>query len=128
MKPGQLLTLVGPGQVQRAARRKHALQFVMVEVDNLRQLAALLRFSSADVDAILLDNMSLPLLRQAVALRDQMAPRVQLEASGGVTLRTVAAIAQTGVDFVSVGAITHSAPQIDLALDMQSKISKRARR
>ena len=112
----------------RAARRKHALQFVMVEVDNLRQLAALLRFSSADVDAILLDNMSLPLLRQAVALRDQMAPRVQLEASGGVTLRTVAAIAQTGVDFVSVGAITHSAPQIDLALDMQSKISKRARR
>ena len=100
----------------------------MVEVDNLRQLAALLRFSAAEVDAILLDNMSLPLLRKAVALRDQMAPRVQLEASGGVTLRTVAAIAKTGVDFVSVGAITHSAPQIDLALDMQSQIPKRARR
>ncbi len=112
----------------RAARRKHKLKFVMVEVDNLRQLTALLRFSSDEVDAILLDNMSLPHLRKAVALRDQMAPRVQLEASGGVTLRTVAPIAKTGVDFVSVGAITHSAPQIDLALDMQSKISKRKRR
>ena len=118
-------------QIQSAAhtaRRKHKLKFVMVEVDNLRQLAALLRFSAAEVDAILLDNMSLPMLRKAVALRDQMAPRVQLEASGGVTLRTVTAIAKTGVDFVSVGAITHSAPQIDLALDMQSKISKRTRR
>lgn len=108
-----------------AARHKYKLKFAMVEVDTLDQLDALLRLPNGVIDAILLDNMSLITLRKAVALRDRLAPRVQLEASGGVTLKTVAAIAQCGVDFVSVGAITHSAPQIDFAMDIQSASRKR---
>jgi nicotinate-nucleotide pyrophosphorylase (carboxylating) len=109
-----------------AARHKYKLKFAMVEVDTLDQLDALARLPNGAIDAILLDNMSLITLRKAVALRDRLAPRVQLEASGGVTLKTVAAIAQCGVDFVSVGAITHSAPQIDFAMDIQSASRKRA--
>ena len=109
-----------------AARRHNTLKFAMVEVDTLDQLDALSRLPNGVIDAILLDNMSLITLRKAVALRDRLALRVQLEASGGVTLKTVAAIAQCGVDFVSVGAITHSAPQIDFAMDIQSASRKRA--
>ena len=110
-----------------AAHRHNTLKFAMVEVDTLDQLDALLRLPNGVIDAILLDNMSLVTLRKAVALRDRLAPGVQLEASGGVTLKTVAAIAQCGVDFVSVGAITHSAPQIDFAMDIQSAPRKRGR-
>lgn len=108
-----------------AARRHNTFKFAMVEVDTLDQLNALLSLPNGVIDAILLDNMSLITLRKAVALRDRLAPGVQLEASGGVTLKTVAAIAQCGVDFVSVGAITHSAPQIDFAMDIQSASPKR---
>ncbi len=117
----------GIHQAIGAARHKYKLKFAMVEVDTLGQLDALLRLPNGVIDAILLDNMSLITLRKAVALRDRLAPGVQLEASGGVTLKTVAAIAQCGVDFVSVGAITHSAPQIDFAMDIQSPSRKRRR-
>ena len=68
------------------------------------------------VDHILLDNMSLDELREAVAARGEHAKPL-LEASGGVTLETVREIAQTGVDFISVGALTHSAPALDIGLD-----------
>jgi len=68
-------------------------------------------------DMILLDNMNLAELREAVELRNQLAPKVLLEASGRVNLDTVRAIAETGVDRISVGALTHSAPALDLALD-----------
>ena len=115
-------------EIQRAiatARLKNKLKFAMVEVDILDQLDALLRLPHGVIDAILLDNMSVTMLRKAVELRNQLAPRVQLEASGGVTLTTVAAIAKTGVDFVSVGAITHSAAQIDFAMDIQTAPRKR---
>jgi nicotinate-nucleotide pyrophosphorylase (carboxylating) len=68
------------------------------------------------VDHILLDNMSLQELREAVELRgERVSP--MLEASGGITLDTVYEIALTGVDFISVGAITHSAPALDIGLD-----------
>jgi nicotinate-nucleotide pyrophosphorylase (carboxylating) len=68
------------------------------------------------VDHILLDNMSLEEMREAVAARGgRVTPR--LEASGGVNLQTVRAIAETGVDFISVGALTHSAPALDIGLD-----------
>jgi len=63
----------------------------------------------------MLDNMSLEEMRQAVAMA---AGRVPLEASGGVTLETVAEIAATGVDFISVGALTHSAPALDISLEV----------
>ncbi len=110
-----------------AARRKNKLKFAMVEVDNLRQLQELLRLPKGVIDAILLDNMNVSTLRKAVQLRHQLAAHIQLEASGGVTLDTVFAIAKSGVDFISVGAITHSATQIDFAMDMQSAPQKRVR-
>jgi nicotinate-nucleotide pyrophosphorylase (carboxylating) len=111
-----------------SARRRHALRFAMVEADSLAQVEALLRLPAGVVDAILLDNMPLASLRRAVARRDLLAPRVRLEASGGVTLRSVAAIARTGVDFISVGAITHSAPQVDLSLEVRADAAAARRR
>jgi nicotinate-nucleotide pyrophosphorylase (carboxylating) len=87
---------------------------VELEADRLDQVQAFLNLSG--VDHILLDNMSLDELRQAVALRaDRHHPA--LEASGGVNLHTVREIALTGVDFISVGALTHSAPALDIGLD-----------
>lgn len=84
-----------------------------VECDTLEQVAEAL---AADVDAILLDNMSLEGLWAAVALVDG---RVRLEASGGVSLETVRAIAETGVDEISVGAVTHSARSLDVSLELR---------
>ena len=71
----------------------------------------------AGPDIVLLDNMSLDQLRAAVARRDAVDPGIELEASGGVNLRTVRGIAETGVDRISVGALTHSAISLDVALD-----------
>ena len=71
------------------------------------------------IDVILLDNMSCELMREAVALRNEKAPGVLLEASGGVTLESVPAIARTGVDRISVGALTHSALNADLSLEIE---------
>lgn len=92
---------------------------VEVEVDRLEQLRAVLPIGP---DIVLLDNMGLDSLRQAVQLRDSLAPQVQLEASGGVTLATVADIARTGVDRISSGALTHSAPNLDLAFDWKNAL------
>ena len=82
-----------------------------VEVDTLAQLEDAL---SLGVDTILLDNMGIVELKQAVALARN---RAVLEASGGISLETAREIALTGVDFISSGAITHSAPALDIALD-----------
>jgi len=101
------------------ARRASHPAFVMIEVDTAAQFKALLSLPRGIINAVLLDNMSLAALRRLVALRDQRAPWLQLEASGGITLRTVAAVARSGVDFISVGSITHSAPHIDFGLDIQ---------
>ncbi len=91
--------------------------FIEIEADTIEQVEALL--SVVGIDIILLDNFSLEDLRRAVALRDDLNLRgkVALEASGGVTLKTVRSIAETAVDRISVGAITHSALALDLALD-----------
>lgn len=87
---------------------------VELEADRMDQVSDFLGLEG--VDHLLLDNMSLDELREAVAMRgDRQSPL--LEASGGVTLKTVRGIGETGVDFVSVGAITHSAKALDLALD-----------
>ena len=85
---------------------------VAVEIDRLDQLQAAME---AGADSVLLDNFSLTDLKQAV---ERAAGAVVLEASGGVDLSTVRAIAETGVDVISVGAITHSAPNLDLGLDL----------
>jgi nicotinate-nucleotide pyrophosphorylase (carboxylating) len=103
--------------VQRAQAITPRPKFVQIEVDTLEQLQRVLM---TGCDMVLLDNMSLEQLRQAVSLRNRVAPGVQLEASGGVNLETVGAIAATGVDRVSVGALTHSAPALDIGLDIDA--------
>jgi nicotinate-nucleotide pyrophosphorylase (carboxylating) len=87
------------------------LSNITVEVDRLDQIEAAI---SAGADRLLLDNMAPPLLREAVAL---VAGRVPTEASGGVNLETVRAIAESGVDYISVGRITQSAPAADIGMD-----------
>lgn len=117
---GQLLT---PSEA--VARARHFLTeqpdvdsnaIVEVEVDSLEQLSDVL---TASPDIVLLDNMSNDQLLQAVAMRDTANPQVELEASGGVTLKTLRGIAETGVDRISVGALTHSAVNLDLGLDWE---------
>jgi nicotinate-nucleotide pyrophosphorylase (carboxylating) len=95
----------------RRARTAYPVLKVEVEADTLEQVE---QGMNAGADFILLDNMSLDQLRAAVAM---VKGRCKLEASGGVNLQTIRGIAETGVDFVSVGALTHSARAVDIALD-----------
>jgi nicotinate-nucleotide pyrophosphorylase (carboxylating) len=90
---------------------------IEVEVDTLEQFDEAVR---ARADIILLDNMTTDQMREAVRRRNASAPQIQLEASGGVNLQTVRAIAETGVDRISVGALTHSAPALDIGLDYET--------
>lgn len=90
---------------------------VEIEADSIEQFREFLALDG--VDYILLDNMTLVQLSEAVALRG-LRTKPMLEASGGITLELLAAIAATGVDFISVGALTHSAPALDIGLDFQS--------
>jgi nicotinate-nucleotide pyrophosphorylase (carboxylating) len=87
---------------------------VEIEVDSLEQLEEALQ---ASPDIVLLDNMPTEMLRKAVSLRDARDRHVQLEASGGVNQATLRDIAETGVDRISMGALTHSAINLDLGLD-----------
>ncbi|WP_122465834.1 carboxylating nicotinate-nucleotide diphosphorylase [Brevundimonas lutea] len=100
--------------VARARAQAGHLMKIEVEIDRLDQLEDAL---AEEPDVVMLDNFSLADLRRAV---DQAAGRAVLEASGGVTLQTVRAIAETGVDVISVGALTHSAPALDVGLDAAS--------
>ncbi len=94
-------------------RKKHPGVRVELEADTLKQVGEFLKLSGVDV--ILLDNMNLKQLAAAVRMGKG---RVQFEASGGVTLKTVGAIAATGVDFISAGALTHSARSMDFSLEL----------
>ena len=96
-----------------ATRRASPDLKIEVEAETLEEVAAALR---AEADQILLDNMEPGTLRAAVSARDESRPATRLEASGGITLENVAAVAATGVDFISIGALTHSAPSLDLSL------------
>ncbi len=101
--------------LERARARAGHLVKIEIEVDTLDQLREVLATGLADV--VMLDNMDIPTLREAVAIA---AGRVVLEVSGGVTLDSIAAIAATGVDYASSGALTHSAPNFDVALDIDA--------
>ena len=92
---------------------------IEIEIDEVAQLEAALQ---AEPDMILLDNFALEQLTAAVAARNENHPKIQLEASGGVQLDTVRAIAMTGVDRISVGQLTHSAPALDLAVDWDWRV------
>lgn len=103
--------------IERARQLAPTGMTVEVEVDSLAQLEEALAHQP---DIVLLDNMTPDLMKQAVQIRDQRAPGILLEASGGVHLENVREIALTGVDRISVGAITHSAPALDVALDLEA--------
>jgi nicotinate-nucleotide pyrophosphorylase (carboxylating) len=106
------------GACERARRlAQGGLSFCEVEVDRVEQLRVLLALPAGVVDVVLLDNMAAGTLRECCELRDAERPGLLLEASGGVNLGTIRAIASTGVDRVSVGALTHSAVQVDFGLD-----------
>lgn len=112
----ELTALVG-GIVSRS-KAQNAKRIIEIEVDTLDQLREVLKVDG--VDLILLDNMDCPKMTTAVDLRNRAGRKgqIELEASGGVSLETARPIALTGVDRISVGAITHSAPALDIALDL----------
>jgi nicotinate-nucleotide pyrophosphorylase (carboxylating) len=101
----------------RRVRQKYGTSVpVEVEVDTLQQLDEAL---TAGPDMVLLDNMTVEMLREAVQRRNKAAPGILLEASGGVNLQTLRGIAETRVDRISIGALTHSAPALDIGLDYE---------
>jgi nicotinate-nucleotide pyrophosphorylase (carboxylating) len=112
--------IAAAGGIKEAVRRAHEgaphTLRIEVEVENLAELDEAI---SAGADIVLLDNFSLDMLRSAAAIGKG---RVTLEASGGVSLETVRAIAETGVDFVSCGALTHSARAIDLTMEFSTSM------
>lgn len=127
IKDNHLVALRGrrPDPITWAVRRARAAcpgLLVEVEADTLTQVRQAV---TAGADLILLDNMPPEQLHQAVRL---VAGRARTEASGGITLDNVRAVAETGVDFISVGALTHSAPAADVALDFEAAPARRPTR
>lgn len=120
IKDNHIVAAGGVEQAVAAARQTagHMVK-IEVEVDTLDQLDRVLKY---DVDAVLLDNMTPSQLKDAVK---RIGGRCLAEASGGVNLETVGAIAKSGVDLISVGALTHSAPVLDLGLDFKAQPAKR---
>ncbi len=117
VKDNHLATGLDPSLLQDMidrARDAHPGARLEIEADTLAQAESFFRLRG--VDFVLLDNMSLADLREAVRL---CPPHIRLEASGGVNLSTIRAIAETGVHFISVGAVTHSAPAVDFGLDFE---------
>ena len=111
IKDNHVAVCGGVAEAVRRAKAANTKLQVQIEVDRIDQIEAAL---AAGADRLLLDNMDPSMLREAVAL---VARRVPLEASGGVTLETIRFLAETGVDFISVGRITQSAPAVDIGLD-----------
>jgi nicotinate-nucleotide pyrophosphorylase (carboxylating) len=113
IKDNHVIAAGGVAEAFRLVRKAYPEIAVEVEVDSVED--ALIALESG-ADLILLDNMPVEQLREAV---EKIAGRARLEASGGLTLDVARAVAETGVDFLAVGALTHSAPVLDLALDLQ---------
>ncbi len=119
LKENHLLAHGGiAGAVAAAQAVAPNLVKIEVEVETLDQLKACL--SEPGVDGVLLDNMSNEMMREAVALRDRSGRHLFLEASGNMSLERARGVAETGVDFISVGALTHSAPSADLSLRLDA--------
>jgi nicotinate-nucleotide pyrophosphorylase (carboxylating) len=111
---------VEAARLWRKGHPKPSIKFIEVEVDTLEQFD---RAVEVGPDIILVDNLGPEKLAEAVRRRDERAPGILLEASGGVTLATVRGLAETGVDRISVGALTHSAPALDIGLDFDRAIA-----
>ncbi|MFF4340837.1 carboxylating nicotinate-nucleotide diphosphorylase [Kitasatospora sp. NPDC001540] len=114
VKDNHVVAAGGVAEAFTAVREAFPELPIEVEVDTIEQIAPVLE---AGADLILLDNFSTEQLREAVAL---VAGRAKLEASGGLTLATAREVAETGVDYLAVGALTHSAPILDIGLDLRS--------
>lgn len=98
-------------------KRKNIIIKIEIEAESLEQVK---QFLTLPVDIIMLDNMSLAQMKKAVGLRNKLNPAIKLEASGNVSEKTIKAIAQVGVDFISVGAITHSVKAFDFSLKIKT--------
>jgi nicotinate-nucleotide pyrophosphorylase (carboxylating) len=117
IKENHLACSGGIGHAVERARESNTRGLeVEVETTNLQEVSAAL---AAGVDRIMLDNMPVEQVREAVRLIAGRDPRPEIEASGGVTLANVRELAETGVDYISVGALTHSAPALDLSLSLR---------
>ena len=114
IKDNHIVAAGGIKEAVEAVRAKHPDLPIEVEVDTLEQLAEIV---DSAADLVLLDNMNLEQTRAAVAIA---AGRVKLESSGGLTLENAHAYAETGVDYLAVGALTHSAPVLDIGLDLKN--------
>jgi nicotinate-nucleotide pyrophosphorylase (carboxylating) len=109
--------VVAAGGIEAAVAAVRALADVPVEIE-VDSIDGLARAIEAGADEVLIDNFTIDEMREAVALRDELAPAVRLEASGGLTVESARAVAATGVDFVAVGELTHSARILDIGLDL----------
>ena len=116
IKDNHIAAAGGVAEAIRRARR-HAPPYVRLEVETESE-AQVREALAAGADFIMLDNMTPEEMRRMVAL---VAGRAKLEASGGIAAETVAAVAETGVDYISVGAMTHSAPALDLSLEIEAE-------
>ncbi len=117
IKDNHVVAAGGVAAAFRAVREAFPQLPVEVECDTVEQVGEALE---AGADLILLDNMSLDSMRASVALVRERGSSCRLEASGGLTLATAAAVAATGVDYLSVGALTHSAPVLDIGVDLRA--------
>ena len=120
ISPSEIAAFIAKAAERANREFPDQLQFIEVEVDALEQLDALLVLPPATIDIVLLDNMSCGTMRDAVRRRDERAPALLLEASGGVRLDTIGEIARTGVDRISVGGLTHQAVSLDVALEIEA--------
>ena len=114
IKDNHIEAVGSPAEAVRRARAHVGDDMtVEVEIERLEDLESVIE---AGADVVMLDNMAPDRMRQAV---EQANGRVLLEASGGITLETIRAVAESGVDLISVGALTHSSPSLDVALDFE---------
>jgi nicotinate-nucleotide pyrophosphorylase (carboxylating) len=116
VKDNHVMAAGGVAEAFAAVRALEATLPVEIEVDSLEALEEAL---DAGADVVLLDNFAIDDLRSAVALRNVRAPGVVLEASGGLTVDVARVVGETGVDFIAVGELTHSAPVLDIGLDLE---------
>ncbi len=113
VKENHIVAAGGIASAVSRAREQGSGVLVEVEVENLAQAEEAM---AAGADRLLLDNFSVGLMREAVALRDRQAPRITLEASGGINFETLRPVAETGVDFISIGALTKNIRAVDLSM------------
>ncbi len=117
VKDNHVAAAGGVAEAFRRVRELAASIPVEIEVDSLVGLREAI---SAGADEVLIDNFTPDEMREAVALRDEMNPAVRIEASGGLTLESARTVAETGVDYIAVGELTHSARVLDIGLDLRT--------